>query len=196
MNNVLLTLMGSKTRAEILGILFDGAHKEIYLRAIGKLCTCSLTSIQNEIKNLVTVDLVRARKDGNRVYYSANEMHPLYLDLKGLVEKTVGIMGQLKSRLKDERIEYALIFGSFAKGEEKGHSDIDLIVIGNISMRELTKLLSGLQQKIYREINPHIYSKSDFVSKMKKKDHFLLNVMKSQKKHIIGNIDELERIHR
>ena len=91
---------------------------------------------------------------------------------------------------------FGLIFGSFAKGEEKGRSDIDILVVGNIPMRELTKLLSGLQKQINREINPHIYSMEVFISKMKKKDHFLLNVMKSIKKGIIGNIDELERIYR
>jgi predicted nucleotidyltransferase len=193
---MLTSITGSKTRSEIFRVLFDGQKKEYYLRALGKICGCSLTALQNELKNLVVIDLVKARKDGNRIYYSANENHPLYLDLISIVEKTVGVIGQLQTRLKDNRIEYALIFGSFARGEEKGESDIDILVVGNISMRELTKLLSGIQEKINREINPHIYSKNDFVSKMKKKDHFLLNIMKSEKKKIIGNIDELERIHR
>lgn len=185
-------LFKSKTCAEILRILFDGQGKEYYLRALLKLTDCSLTALQKEIKSLVEMDLISARLDGNRIYYCANQRHPLFWDLKNIVEKTTGAIFLLQSKLKDERIEYAFIFGSIAKGEEKAESDIDLLIIGEISMREISKLLFGLQEKIGRDINPHIYKKSEFVSKMKKRDHFILNIMKSPKKGVIGNMNELE----
>ena len=193
---MLAKILKSNTCAEILRILFDDRLEEHYLRDLKRLTTCSLTALQKEIKFLVEINLVLARKDGNRIYYCANQDHPLFLDLKSIVEKTTGVTYLLQTCLKDDRIEYALIFGSFAKGEEKGHSDIDLLIIGNISMRELTKLLSGLQEKIGRDINPHIYKKSEFISKVKNKDHFIMNIMKSPKKGVIGNMDELKRLCR
>ena len=189
-------LFKSKTCAEILRVLFDGTQKEHYLRDLERLTSCSLTPLQKEIKSLVEMDLVLPRKDGNRIYYRANSDHPLYLDLKSIVEKTTGITFLLKNCLEDKRIDFAFIFGSFGKGEEKAQSDIDLLVIGDISMRELSKLLSGLQEKIGRDINPHIYRKTEFISKVKKKDHFILNIMKSPKKGVIGNMNELKGLCR
>lgn len=187
---MLSELFTSNTRAELMRLLFNGQKKEHYLRDIEKLTNVKINSIQKEVKHLTGLDLLEARKDGNRIYYSANTAHPLYIDLVSIVEKTVGIVGQLKERLDDERIQGAFIFGSFAKGKEKSESDIDLIVIGELGMRTLTKLLSGIQEKVGREINPHIYTNDEFVKKIKKKDHFVSSILKEEIKPIIGTIDE------
>ncbi|MCK5597209.1 MAG: hypothetical protein KAJ04_07160 [Candidatus Eisenbacteria sp.] len=37
------------------------------------------------------MDLVTPRRDGNRLYYSANRAHPLYDDIRNLVMKTIGL---------------------------------------------------------------------------------------------------------
>ena len=187
---MLSEILTSNTRAELLRILFDGRKQEHYLREIQKLSNVSIRSIQKEVAHLSRLDLLKSRKDGNRIYYSANTTHPLYPDLVSIVEKTVGIVGQLKERLSDKRIDTAFIFGSMAKGTEKSESDIDLVVIGTLNMRALTKLLSGIQEKVGREINPHIFSKDEICERIKKKDHFVSSIFKEEIKAIIGNIDE------
>jgi predicted nucleotidyltransferase len=187
---MLSELLTSTTRAELMRLLFNGSGEEHYLRDMEKLTSVKINSIQKEVKNLSSLDLLKSRKDGNRIYYSANQSHPLYVDLVSIVEKTVGMIAQLKERLKDNRIEVAFVFGSFAKGNENAASDIDLIVIGDLGMRALTKLLSGLQGKIGREINPHIFLDEEFRSRLKTKDHFISSVMGEEIKMIKGDIDE------
>jgi hypothetical protein len=39
-----------------------------------------LVPSQGELQRLVRLDLVAARRDGNRLYYRANELHPLFPD--------------------------------------------------------------------------------------------------------------------
>ena len=187
---MLSKLLTSNTRAELMRLLFDGQESEHYLRDIEKLTNVKVSSIQKEVKHLSSLDLLKARKNGNRIYYSANTSHPIYPELVSIVEKTVGIIGQLKVRLNDNRIQGAFIFGSFAIGKEKSESDIDLVIIGDLGMRALTKLLSGIQEKIGREINPHIFSKDEFIKRIIKKDHFISSILKEELKPIIGTIDE------
>jgi predicted nucleotidyltransferase len=187
---MLAELFTSKTRSSLLGLLFDNRKSEYYLRDIEKRIGISIRAIQKEVKHLVELDLLCARKDGNRIYYSANTKHPIYIDLVSIVEKTIGLLGQIKERLVDDRIECAFIFGSIAKGTENSTSDIDLIIIGDIGMRALTKLLSGLQEKVNREINPHIFSHDEFKERLQKKDHFISSILKEDIKIIKGNIDE------
>jgi predicted nucleotidyltransferase len=187
-------LFTSNTRAKVMGVLFDGQQKELYLRSLERECDISINALQKEIKHLLSIDLIKSRKDGNRVYYKANNHHPIYLDLVSIVEKTEGVVGKLKSCLSDKRISQAFIFGSFANETETSSSDIDLFVIGNISMRTLTKLMSGMQEKIGREINPHIFPENEIAKRRKAKDHFILNVAKSEKKLLIGSNEELEAI--
>ena len=187
---MLSELLTSNTRAEVMRILFNGQGEEHYLRDLEKLSHVKINSLQKEVKHLSSLDLLKARKDGNRIYYSANTEHPLYPELVAIVEKTVGIVYELKQRLEGQKIDCAFVFGSYATGSEKGSSDIDLIVIGDISMRGLSKVLSRLQEKISREINPHIFTVDEFKSRVKKKDHFLTSVLSEEIKPIIGNVDE------
>ncbi len=187
---MLSKLLTSTTRAELMRLLFNGYGEEHYLREIEKLTSVKINSIQKEVKNLSSLDLLKSRKDGNRIYYSANQSHPLYCDLVSMVEKTVGLTAILSERFIDERIKAAFIFGSTATGNEKAASDIDLIVIGDLGMRALTKLLSGLQETVGREINPHIFSDEEFKARIKSKDHFIKSVMNEEIKIIKGDINE------
>lgn len=183
-------LFTSDTRAQIFRLLFDGKEHENYLRELERKSGKSIRSIQQEVKHLCEMDLILSRKDGNRIYFKANITHPLYPDLISIVEKTVGISSQLKKRLSDSRIQCAFIFGSIANNNEKAESDIDLIIIGELGMRPLSKLLSGLQEQFGREINPHIFSAKEFKNKIKNKDHFIKSILKNEIKEIIGNVDE------
>ena len=45
-------------------------------------------------------------------------------------------------------IEYAFIYGSFAKGEEKETSDIDLFIIGKVDEGKLIDEANKLEKKL------------------------------------------------
>jgi hypothetical protein len=96
------------------------------------------------LSKLVDAGLVRLRSDGNRVYYSANSAHPLFPEIRGLVEKTSGVGVLLEEALQDARVELAFVFGSVASGTARPDSDLDLFVIGEIGLRGVVKLLSGM----------------------------------------------------
>ena len=66
------------------------------------------------------------------------------------------------------------------------------MVIGNLGLRDITRLLSDTQEKIFREINPHVYSLKEFIKKYKENDHFVSQVAEGTKIFIIGSEDELK----
>lgn len=190
--NLLAQLLSSQVRAEIFRLLFDGKKSSIFLRELQRKSGFSIGAIQKEIANLKDLDIVTAERDGNRLYYTANSAHPLYKNICGLVEKTSGAAEKIKEALIPIKgIESAFIFGSFAKGTEKSHSDIDLIVIGDVGLRTLSSTLKKLTEQTEREINPHIYSKQSWKEKLKKKDHFLISIMSEEKIFLIGDEDVL-----
>ena len=100
---------------------------------------------------------------GNRLCYRANRQHPIFSDIHALVVKTVGLLDVLKDALVCEKaIRAAFIFGSIAEGSEKEDSDIDLLVIGEIGLRSLSRLLRGLTEELGREINPYVLAPEEF----------------------------------
>lgn len=190
---MLALFLNSKSRAEIMRILFDGDNKELYLRAIVRETGLAVNAIQKEVKHLTTLEIISSRKDGNRVYYIANKEHPFYLDLVSIVKKSTGIVPILKERLVGQKISCAFMFGSMARGTSGAKSDIDLVVIGDIGMRALSKILSGLETEFSREINPHIFTEDEFRRRIEKRDHFVTSILKERIEFIIGNLSEYKK---
>ena len=101
-------------------------------------------------------------------------------------------MDSTSTRLPTENPEAP--FGSFARGEESADSDIDLMVIGSLGLRDLITMLANTQDTILREINPHVHSEDEFRKKIQKNDHFVSQVVAGPKIFILGSEDELKAI--
>jgi predicted nucleotidyltransferase len=192
MKNALELLFTSKVRAEILRLLFSEPPARLHLRDIARHAGVTAHAVQKEIQNLKKQDLLQESRDGNRIYYVANSVHPIYIDLKNIVLRLVGPVPVLKEALQADEIQFAFIFGSIARGEAKASSDVDLIVIGDLGLRRVTSLLSGVSDKLGREINPHVYSKKEYLKRIQSQDHFLTRVLETKKQFIIGSEHELE----
>ena len=193
--NLLAEILSSKIRSEIFRMLFGVNDEALHMREIERRSGLSIGTIQQEIKKLLRLNLIIKRKDGNRIYYQANKEHPLFAEIRSLVLKTVGLVDFFREALKpNPNIKLAFVFGSIARHEEKDKSDVDLMIIGDLGMRQLTGLLSGVSGQIGREINPHILSIKEFLKRKNAKDHFLIQVLESPKLFIIGNENELAEL--
>lgn len=189
-----LQIVKSKTRAAILGLFFNGSGKEYYLRQIEKLTKYSAGNIRREMLKLEESGLFVSRVFGKMKLYKLNTNYPLYNEIKNIVGKTIGIEGGLKAIVqRHKEIDFAFIYGSFAKGEEKGLSDIDIIIIGNIKPKEIKSDLFEYQSKIGREINSTVYSTAEFLNKLKKENHFISSIIKAPKIFIKGRPDDFRR---
>ncbi len=180
-------------KAEVFRLLFGRSENSLHLREIERQSGLALGTVRQELEQLTSLGLVEKRADGNRRLYSANRHHPLYVDIRNLVLKTSGLAEALRAALEEESaIRAAFVFGSVARGEEQADSDVDLMVIGTVTLRQITRRLSGIAGKVGREINPHVFSLEEFRRRLEKEDHFLSTVMKNPKLFLIGNGHELE----
>jgi predicted nucleotidyltransferase/DNA-binding HxlR family transcriptional regulator len=190
--NRLAELLSSRARAEIFRLLFSGAVEELHVREIERRSGLNDSTLRQELRKLVRLELVQSRRDSNRVYYRAKTESPLYPEIRNLVLKTSGLADVLKSALMDKRIRVAFVFGSIARGDEKAGSDVDLMVIGQLGLRDLSRLLSGIEEKIGREVNPHVLREEEFRKRIRAKEHFVSSIMDIPKIFIIGSQRELE----
>ena len=141
--SILSEILSSKVRAEVFRLLFGLNDNALHVREIERRSGFTIGTIQTEMKKLYRLDLVSKRRDGNRLYYSANQQHPVFSEIQALVVKTVGLLDLLKGALDHQKeIRVAFVFGSLAGGSEKAESDIDLMVIGYLG-------LNAKLQKIY-----------------------------------------------
>jgi uncharacterized protein len=193
--NVLAEILSSRVRAEIFRLLFAQQAEKLHVRELERQSGCVVGTIQTELRKLLGLGLVSCQRDGNRLYYQANREHPLYSDIRSMVQKTTGLADVLKKVMaSDARIHIAFVFGSFARQEQQPTSDIDLMIIGSLGLRQLTSLLTGIAAQLGREINPHVMNADEFVRRRAAGEHFVTQILSSPLIFIKGDADELEKL--
>jgi len=183
-----------RSRRAVLGILYGNPDRAYYLREIIRLAGLGTGQIQRELARLSEAGIIRRFKQGRHVYFQASPSCPAYEEIRSLVVKSVGAVPVVRSALEslEDRIRLALIFGSVARGEEGSASDLDLLVVGDLSFRDLVEALSAAESTLRREIHLTLFSESEFRQRLSSKDHFLDSVLGEERLLVVGVEDELE----
>jgi predicted nucleotidyltransferase len=194
--SVELPSLFGKTRQTLLALLYGRADREHLQENLIELAGLGRGTVQRELDFLARAGVVRRTVRGRQVYFQANPDCPIYAELRGLVVKTAGVADELRVALAPvaARIRVAFIYGSMAKGTERRASDVDVMVIGDVSFEEASEALAGVQRTIGREVNPSVYAPADFRSKLAARHHFLRTVVRSEKIFLIGDEHELDRL--
>lgn len=189
-------LLFGQTRSRILALLYAKPDQSLFLRQIAREIGTSVGSVQRELETLSKAGLLNRTTLGRQVFYQANLHHPTFAELRLLIAKTSGIFPQLRSALAPlaPQITFAWIYGSIARGEEDAASDVDLMIVGNVSLDDALVELAPIENTIGRSINPTIYSLQELKSRMKDKNHFLTSVLQGKKILLIGDEDELGKV--
>jgi len=192
-NPILDALFTSQARVEILKLLFLSSSSRHYLREVAILTQQPVRAVQRELARLEAAGLIQSTREGNRKYFQANSASPVFPELRALLVKTVGLSDLIKEylSLEPDSILVAFLFGSFARGTESITSDVDLLVIGDITGRDLARLLAPARNKLGREINPVIMRLDELREKNARGDPFVRSVLQEPKTFLIGGEDEL-----
>ena len=181
-------LLGPKARRAILARSFLDPSREIHLRELVRLTGLAPRTVQQEVDKLVDAELLSERRDGNRRYLRANERHPLFGPVREIVLKTDGLADVLREALGSDRIDFALVFGSLAARHPKAGSDVDLLIVGNIGLRETVRRLRSAQDVLGREINPNVWTRAEFDRRLSVNDPFLERVLSAPTITLLGTI--------
>jgi predicted nucleotidyltransferase len=187
-----------KTRQGILAATFVQPEKSWYVSELARRLGVPSSSLQRELQDLTEAGILKSHRQGRMVYYQANADSPLFPDLRGLLLKTAGLVDILADALKPLRtkIPLAFVYGSVASGQERSDSDIDLMVVGDISPVDLAVPLRHARDLLGREINPTVYSPAEFAKKRMARDHFLTEVLTKPRLLVLGSEHELDKAAR
>lgn len=184
-----------KTRRRVLALLFGRPDEDFYLRQVARESGASLGGVQHELARLTAAGLVIRTPRGKQVYFRANQESPVFGEIRGLMEKTSGLVDVVRVALADlaesGRIPFAFIYGSVATGTHGFGSDVDLMIVGDVKLREVVPALRAAQDRLEREINPTIYGIDEIQERLKAREHFVSQTLERPKIMLIGNEDEL-----
>ena len=196
--NKLGTTLFGKTRRAVLALLYSHPDESYYLRQLARMTAVGMGSLQRELKQLSEAGIIIRNEIGRQAFFKANPDCPVYQELRDIITKTFGVADVLCQALAQlaDTILVAFLFGSMASGEINQSSDVDVMVIGDISFADVVSALSPVQEVLSREINPSVYPPGEFKAKLSEEQHFLKSVLNSPKIFIIGNKNELDELAR
>jgi len=191
----ILSALFPAVRQEILAATMLSPERAWYLSELAAHLHTSPSSLQRELEALAKSGVLQRRQEGRRTYYKAETDSPVFVELQALFAKTAGVLPLLKIELGrfGPKIKWAAIYGSIAKGEERAQSDIDLLIVGAVSMTELLPSLRRIEKQFGREVNVTRYAEEEFRTKRHSRDHFLASLLKTTLITIVGSQNELEK---
>ena len=184
----------SGTQQRVLAWLFGQPERSFYATELIGLAGAGSGAVQRELARLAQSGLVTARAVGNQKHYQANPEAPIYAELCGIVQKTVGLAEPLREALAPlaSRIHAAFVFGSVAKREDTASSDIDLMLVSDdLAYSDLYAALEAASQRLGRTVNPTIYTSKELAKRVKSKEAFATRVLGQPKLWLIGGEDDL-----
>lgn len=190
------SLLFGAYRREVLALLLLHPDMSLHVREIARLTGKAPGTLLRELNALAEVGILVRTRAGNQVHFQANRASPIHDELRSILKKTAGIADVLREAIEPltSKIRAAFIYGSVARGDERAGSDIDVMIIGEVKFGEVVNALSAAQDVLRREINPSLYSASEFKKRTADGDSFLKRVLPDKKIFLIGSEDDLGQL--
>ncbi|UCG68298.1 MAG: nucleotidyltransferase domain-containing protein [Thermoplasmata archaeon] len=171
----MIQLYQKVTQLKVLSHFFDNPTEEFYLRELGRLLKISPMTVKRALDDLVDDMLIIKEEKKNQILYRANmESHAfkfakISYNLAWLEENEVA-----KYLLeKVPGISSIILYGSYAKGENDRHSDLDLLIICTTKKVDPYKL----EKRLGREVNIINFTSSQWTKQAKTNRAFYLDII-------------------
>lgn len=185
-------LVVSRVRIKVLNLFFQNIEEMYHVRAIVRKTEEEINAVRRELRNLEKCGLLTKEPRGNRLYYSLRKDYPFFYDLLEIVGKTTGI-GRLilENRKKLGKIKYAMLTGRYLRGVKKEGVKVDLLVVGDVVLPELTFLVKEAEKKKKKELNYTVMTEEEFNFRKTRSDPFLTSILEGSRVMIIGDEEEM-----
>lgn len=167
--------------------------ESFHVREIARLTGTVAGTLHRELAKLADADILVKKTVGNQLRYSANPDCTIIDELTSILRKTSGIVDVLADALLPlaEKISVAFVFGSMASGKESAGSDVDILIVGNVSFSEAVETLYPVQNTLRREVNPKVFNREEWKQMHEINESFVKEVLSKPKLFIIGTEHEL-----
>ena len=178
----------------VLGLLFGQPDRSFQGNELIRLAESGTGAVHRFLTRLTQAGLVTIERIGNQKHYRANRESPIFGELRGLMEKTSGLVIPLREALAAHgaKIAAAFVYGSIAKRTDRAASDIDLMVISrDLSYVDLNEALEAAEATLSRPINPNLMTPEEWRRKRVQKGSFAARIAAQPRLFLIGSDDEL-----
>jgi uncharacterized protein len=187
-------LFGSRGRVLVLAALAEQPGEEVTASEVARRQGLTVPDAARQLARLERLGLLESHRRGRLRLYRVREGFPLWPELRRMMVKSVGAAGVLRSALARLDLQLAAIFGSVARGEDTLASDVDLLVVGAVSMADLSAVLDEVEVAVGREINPALYTPEGLREEVGHGNPWLESVLRGEMLYLRGDEHVLRAI--
>lgn len=188
-------LIISRVRVKMLQLFLTNPGKIFHVRDIVRKISEEINAVRRELAHLEKAGLLSHEKRANRVFYEFRKDYPLYAELMELIGKTSGLGGDIiKNKAKLGKIKFAMLSGRYLRGlPHLGTNDVDLLIIGSVVLPELSQYVKNEEVRFERELNYTVMTDEEFSFRKRRRDPFVLEILRGSRVMLIGDEEELVR---
>ncbi|MBI3443430.1 winged helix-turn-helix transcriptional regulator [Candidatus Woesebacteria bacterium] len=189
----LTDIITSKVRIKILNLFFSNTREMFHVRGIVREVGEEINAVRRELGRLEAAGVLKKESRGNRIYYWTRPEYAMFGDLISMVAKGTGLGAQIiDNKNKIGKPNFVMFSGKFARQKNRKREDeVDILVVGEITMPELATLIRAEESKRGKEINYTVMSREEFEFRKKRRDPFLTGILYGSRVMIIGDEEDL-----
>jgi len=192
--NLLRPLFISKTRAKLLAVFLNNPGKIFYVRELVRAIGEQINAVRAELARLEKAGMVSSEARANRRFYGFRKDYILQPELAQIISKASGLGGDIiRERNKLGKIKFAALSSGFIRRRPAGSNDVDLLVVGNVVLPQLTALVKKAEDMVGREVNYTVMSEDEFTFRKRRRDPFATSLLERVGTVLIGDEEELRK---
>lgn len=194
-------LFGSKTRVKILKLLYRRPDRPFFVRELSREVGVQINAVRRELELLSDLGIIIAKEDAKpsdvekagvslRKYYQLNPESLLYSELQALLTKETIIeqkhfISDLSTKIGD--VKLLILTGAFTHDPKV---ETDLLIVGIVKLRALSKLLEQYQKELGFDIRYTIMSEDEFADRRYVMDKFLFSIFEAEHIKVIDHLTQ------
>ncbi len=187
-SNNLKHLLTSETRQKLINIFFYSPADLFYVRQLVRLTGEEINSVRRELKNLNNNSVLNLETRGNRLYYYPNLNSYLYYDLIVIANKHTGLGAKFQeNRQRLGKLKSLFYSQKFLRHIPENSDNIDLVIIGDVSLKVIEELVKHEETSLGREINYMVMDRSELNLRLSKRDPVMVDFFLKYPALIIGD---------
>jgi predicted nucleotidyltransferase len=166
-----------------------GDDEPEHVRGLQRHCGLSMSSLNRELRRLESRGLVRRIENDGRVLYRVDDDHRGWKSLRRLHHlDRVGEVADQAAIAGVEGIRLAFVFGSTARGDARGDSDVDVLVVGDLGPdSRLGHHAAEASMLLDRDVEIRTYTPEKLARQVAAGNAVLRRILDGPKRWIVGD---------
>ncbi len=182
----------SKVRVKLLEVFLKDPQDMFYIRELTRKIGEEINAVRRELIHMQSVGMVKDEHRGNRIYYTFNKNYLFHKELMSMIGKTTGLgLALTKAAPKLGRLKFVMVSGRFVRHMPRAKDTVDLLLIGELIMPQLTEVVKEQESVLSREINYTVMTEAELLYRKTHNDPFIGRILEASRIMIVGDEEEL-----